>query len=133
MKKRLLEVLLLILLVVGSFYFGTRVAYNIAKKRIDTQYAIAYKDIELTDVNAKLLVLRSLRLKDYSKATKALEDFVDVDLNSLSAYEIDNKVSDKGIEKIARYVKAYRDKYNDHKVNPRLEKSITDLLNKYNK
>lgn len=132
-NNKILQILFLIIVTVVSFFFGTRVGYNVAQKRIDTQYVVAYKDNVITDVKAKLLVLKSLRNNDCIKATNALEDFLDVNLASLSNYENGNKVSDNEIEKVVRSAKLYRNEYNDHKINPRLEKSVKNLFDKYNK
>lgn len=132
-KSRAARVFFLVMLVLVSFYAGTKVAYNIAKKRIDAQYQSAYKEDLLTDVKGKILVLTSLRAGDYTRATNALEDFIDVDLNALSEYFVVNKglKSDKEMEEIATYVKGYRARHKDHKVSPRLEKSVNSLLNIY--
>ncbi len=114
------------------FMFGTRVGYNVALKKFDVQYSKAHQEEVLSDVKSKLFALKYLRANDYVKAIEVIERLVDADLYSLAEYELVQKISDKEIEKFVRDVKPYRDTYKDHKVNPGFEKTINNLLNKYN-
>ena len=125
MKNKVL--LLIVVCVAGAvgFYAGN----HVTKKKLDNYYLQLHFDGLATELKSQVGVLDLLRKKEVAKGAESLENFIDVDLASLSLYDnTPSKDRSDNILAAIKLIRDYREKYPDHKVNPALANSVQRAL-----
>lgn len=124
------KVLVLVAIVVCTFFVGAGVAYKKTSKHADKYVAQTLIPLSAaSELKARISLLESIQAGKYEKAQKLLEALVDNDLSTIAIYVNSQPAQqDAFIIEAIKVAKHYREKNPDYKVVPNLANSVKTTL-----